>query len=96
MLYPLTEAVRDCLEEHGLDDVWWGAAILQAWRRVASERCAANAAPILEKSDIRERGLLVIRVSSSSWRHELSFMDIRGAMNRALGHELIKRVSFDL
>ena len=92
----MQEAIRSALVGRGLDEVLWRVAILDAWEEVASGRCQSNAAPLLEKSDIKECGLLVIGVSSSSWRHELSFMDIAGALNRALGVRAIRRVRFEL
>lgn len=96
MIYTCEQAVREALHRRGLDDVWWGAQILDAWPHVVGLRFAEKSQPVLEKSAIRERGLLTVAVPNSTWLHELSFLNIADRMNDALGSRLIRKVRFEV
>lgn len=96
MLHTLAEAVRGALAQRGLDAVWWGAAILDAWPHVVGTRYAERAQPILERSDLLDKGLLVVGVANSAWMQELSFLDVGARLNDALGRRLIRQVRFEL
>lgn len=92
----VADVVQEFLQHQRLDDIWWGAKILDAWPHVVGSRFAAKAQPLLEKSPIQERGLLTIAVPNSAWLHELSFLNIGDRMNDALGRRVIRHVRFEL
>ena len=96
MLCSLGEAVSAALEQRGLDDLWWGARVLEAWPYAVGTRCARRAEPLLERSALQERGLLVVGVQNSSWMHQLSFLDIPALLNDQLGKPLVRKVRLEL
>jgi len=96
MRITLREAVRDSLQRRGLDDVWWSSELLTAWPRAIGSRFANRAQPILERSSLREKGLLVVGVANSAWMQELSFVNVAERLNDELGRRLVKRVRLQL
>lgn len=92
----LQQAVEDALAGSGLDEVWLGAEILEAWPHVVGAERANRARPILERSDLKDRRRLVIEVPHPTWTHQLSFLDIAGRINERLGREAIREVRFQI
>lgn len=95
MIY-LEEAVEGALQLRGLQDIWWGAAILEAWPHVVGLRYAERATPILAKSPIAERGLLTVAVPHPTWTHQLSFLNIADRLNERLGRRMVRQVRFEV
>ena len=96
MITTFERAIEEALERRGLDDVWWGARVLDAWPYVVGERFAQTTRPLLEKSPLHEKGLLTIAVRTSSWVQELSFLNIATRLNRELGKPLVRTVRFEI
>ncbi len=96
MICTVEEAVEEVLSRRGLADVWWGARILDAWPRIVGVLYAQGAEPVLERSALHEKGLLIVGVRSSALMHTLSFLDIAGRLNQELGKRLVHKVRFEL
>jgi hypothetical protein len=90
------DAIEEVLRGRGLSDVWWGVRVLEAWPFVVGARYAERARPLLEKSQLGERGLLTVVVQSSVWIQELSFLSIADRLNRELGERLVRTVRFEV
>jgi predicted nucleic acid-binding Zn ribbon protein len=92
----LAQAIEAALARRGLGDLWWGARVLDAWPHVVGSRCAEAARPNLDKSPLRERGLLTVAVRNSAWMQELSFLNLTERLNDALGQAVVRTVRFEL
>lgn len=90
------QAIEDVLRRRGLGRLWWGMRIRDAWPYAVGTRYAEAAQPLLERSDLEERGLLVVAVRNSAWMHELSFLDIAERLNHELGAALVRKVRFEV
>ena len=96
MISGLAKALEGALHQRGVGDIWWGARILEAWPHVVGARFAKRSKPVLDRSSLQEKGLLIVAVQGSSWIHALSLIDVAGHLNHQLGKPLVRKVRFEL
>lgn len=62
---------------------------IEIWRDVVGQQIAT----VTEATQIKD-GVLLVKVSSPSWRHELTFMveQIKSRLNAVLGRDVVKRI----
>ncbi len=87
---PVGDAVAAWLKSAGLSERVGQAAVVEAWPALVGERIARAARPEAVASD----GTLVVRVTSSAWRQELSLMtpEVLALLNRDRATGRIKRI----
>lgn len=91
---PAREILRGVLDRRGVHREVREHRLLTRWREIVGDRVAARSFP-----DGLERGVLWVRVASSSWMHQLSFLreDIKEKANRMIGDPpLVRDVRFHL
>ena len=83
---PVSELVERVLSGYNVADDVRKRRILTDWQRIVGARIAKNTEP----GRVHD-GVLDVRVRTSSWMHELSFMteDIRARINQALGEPVL-------
>lgn len=86
-------AFSDVLKRHGIAREVREHRLLLQWDQVVGPRVADRTLP-----DRLEKGVLWVRVESSSWMHQLSFMkeEIVTQANALCGEELVKDIHFHL
>ena len=82
----MSELVRRLLSGYNVAEDVRRRRILTDWRHIVGARIAHNTEP----GRVHD-GVLDVRVRSSSWMHELSFMteDIRARINEAMGEPVL-------
>ncbi|MCP4448808.1 MAG: DUF721 domain-containing protein [Myxococcales bacterium] len=81
------------LKRHGIDKEVREHRLLLQWASVVGPRVADRTLP-----DRLEKGVLWVRVESSTWMHQLNFMkeDIIAKANDLCGEEVVKDLHFHL
>ena len=81
------------LKKMSLDGKLKEQEIWNVWNRVTGEHVARHAQP-----DFMRNGILFVRVSTSSWMHQLSYMSqgIMEALNQRLGAPIVREIRFKL
>ncbi len=89
----IARSLEGLLKKLELDKKILGWRAVQVWDEVVGPTIAANARP----SAFRDSKLYV-RVSTTTWLHELSFMkgEIAGRLNERLGKKAVDDIVFSL
>jgi predicted nucleic acid-binding Zn ribbon protein len=87
------KALGSVLKKHGIASEIREHRLLIQWEKVVGPRVAARTTP-----DALDKGTLWVRVDSSSWMHQLSFLksDIIAKANALCGQELVTDIRFHL
>jgi hypothetical protein len=87
------KALRSVLSRYGAEREIREHRILIQWEKIVGPRVAAHTTP-----DALSKGTLWIRVDSSSWMHQLSFLkvDIQHKANELCGEDIVKDIRFHL
>jgi hypothetical protein len=91
---PAAERIRAVLAGHGLTEEIRALRIVTEWAEMVGVRFAARTRP-----DGLSKRVLWVRVASSAWMHELSFLktQVLDTINRALGEpRMVDEVRFHL
>ena len=83
--------IESILKRHGVAVTVREHRIVTGWRELVGERVAARAWP-----DGLKDGVLFVRVTSSAWMHELSFLrdDVAKRANEMCGGKVVRAVRF--
>ena len=88
-----TKALHSVLSRYGAAKEIREHRILIHWIKIVGPRVAAHTTP-----DALSKGTLWVRVDSSSWMHQLSFLkeEIRAKANELCGEEIVSELRFHL
>jgi len=86
-------ALHSVLNRYGASREIREHRILIFWSKIVGERVAAHTTP-----DALSKGTLWVRVDSSSWMHQLSFLkeEIQAKANEMCGDQLVSDIRFHL
>ncbi|MFH0882410.1 MAG: DUF721 domain-containing protein [bacterium] len=87
----LSQAVREWVDQHHAGEKLGEAEVFTRWAELVGEAVAQQTEPIR-----LEKGRLVVRVKTSTWRHQLLFMrrELIATMNGRIGHKVIREIVF--
>lgn len=90
-IVPLAKAVDEWVDQHQAGRKLGEAEVFTRWAELVGEKVAQQTEPIR-----LEKGRLVVRVRTSTWRHQLLFMrrDLIAAMNGRIGQKVIEEIVF--
>lgn len=88
---PLAGAVDRWIREHNAGKKLREADVLERWAELVGESVAAQATPQSLK-----KGKLVLRVQSSTWRHQLLYMrkELIASINAGAGETIVREIVF--
>ncbi len=88
---PLSQAVDEWVDQHQASGKLGEAEVFARWAELVGNTVAQQAEP-----ERLEKGRLVVRVKTSTWRHQLLFMrrDLIVAINGRIGQKVIREIVF--
>ena len=90
-IVPLSNAVNEWVDQHQASAKLGEAEVFTRWAELVGEKVAQQTEPIR-----LEKGRLVVRVRTSTWRHQLLFMrrNLIAAMNSKIGQKVVSEIVF--
>jgi len=87
----VSQAVNEWIDEHHAARQLSETSIFSRWEELVGKKVAQQAEPVRI-----EKGRLVVRVKTSTWRHQLLFMrpQLISAINRRIGEKVVKEMVF--
>ncbi len=84
-------AIDSMLKRFGIDNAIAQNKALNNWNEIVGDRVARNTQP-----DRVEHGVIIVKVSSSTWRQELYFQkkEILQKINNTIGKNVIRDIRF--
>jgi len=84
-------AIDSMLRKFGIDNAVAQNNALNIWNEIVGEKVANNTEP-----DRVEHGVMVVKVSSATWRQELYFQkkEIIQKLNNTIGRNVIRDIRF--
>jgi predicted nucleic acid-binding Zn ribbon protein len=90
-IVPLAKAVEEWVDQHRAVEKLGEVEVFSRWAELVGEAVAQQTEPIR-----LEKGRLVVRVKTSTWRHQLLFMrrELIASLNGRIGQKVIKEIVF--
>jgi predicted nucleic acid-binding Zn ribbon protein len=84
-------AIDSMLKKFGIENAVSQNKAINIWNEIVGEKVANNTEP-----DRVEHGVIIVKVSSPAWRHELHFQkkEIIQKINNTIGKNVIRDIRF--